>query len=75
MIRTHNHLVRQQTLNHLGQFGLLVECSFTTYRGFESRCCHLSRSELKMSELAKTSDNRWQWPANEREWLEVGGSG
>ena len=30
--RTHNHLVRKRTLNHLaklGQFGQMVECSFT----------------------------------------------
>ena len=27
--RTHNHLVRKRTLNHLGQFGQMAECSFT----------------------------------------------
>ena len=29
LTRTHNHLVRKKTLNHLGQFDQMVECSFT----------------------------------------------
>ena len=56
VIRTHNHLVRKQTLNHLDKMTYMVECLWClsvwlngwvfVYKpsgcGFESRCCHLT---------------------------------
>ena len=49
-IRTHNHLVRKRTLNHLAKLAKFV------YKlsglGFESRCCHLDFRMVCINNLA-----------------------